>query len=301
MIHAVDITAAMQDTIAGLIAVGIDFTEHSAVAASRATQLAQATGSALLDVHVVPGSAVVTVEPPAAIETTVRPAPTAEGRAALRAAADLAHAASVAAVRSEAVVRVGQPHEELALLAEERGAWLLVVGVGHEIPPSETLLLGTTAERALRHGSTPILVARERNPMPYRRALLAVDTDDLTPHVVRTLARVAPSAWYDVVHFVRPGGPEETRTRAYRNTIAWSLANVCRENGLDEARTEVHVFVGEPRVALASELRHRSPDLVAVGTHAPKGLARIARGSVADHAIHAAAGLDVLVVPPPRG
>jgi len=283
------------------IAVGIDFTPSSRLASDRASLVAKATHSRLLDVHVVPESAVVAGKDAEA--GAVIPSATAEGRRALRAASALAEeqmSADVAGIEAQTLLRVGRPYEELAHAAESRGAWLLVVGVSPSIQPGETLLLGTTAELALRHGSTPVLLARENVAHTYGRVLMPVAPDDLSLRAMRMVARLAPDAVYDVVHFLPPGGSHESKSRAHRDAVVAELAGLCVDAGLEPARTRVRVFVAEAREGILGELRHRAPDLVAMGTHARSGIARVVLGSVADYVIHAAAGIDVLVVPPEK-
>ena len=58
------------------------------------------------------------------------------------------------------------------------------------------------------------------------------------------------------------------------------------------------MFVAEPREGILGEVRARAPDLIAMGTHARTGMARVVLGSVADYVLHAACGVDVLVAPP---
>jgi nucleotide-binding universal stress UspA family protein len=57
-------------------------------------------------------------------------------------------------------------------------------------------------------------------------------------------------------------------------------------------------MTADPRDGIPAEIKRRRPDLVALGTHAKSGLARLAFGSLADHVIHTSVGVDVLAVPP---
>jgi nucleotide-binding universal stress UspA family protein len=285
-----------------VIVVGADFTRSSQPALERARQIATATGAEVVLAHVVPEAAVAAVvASPGAATSIPVPTPTAAGAAALRSAADLAAervALDLAGLDASAVVRVGRPPDELARVADEQSAWLLLVGVRGALGPNESLVLGTTAEIALRCGSTPVLVARGIAAAPYRRVLLPLEPGDMALLVLRTVALLAPEAIYDVVHFLPPAGRRGKPTSTHRDAVVASLTGLCAAAGLDPVRTQVLTFAADPREGIPAETKRRRPDLVAIGTRARSGLARVAFGSLADHVIHNAVGVDVLAVPP---
>jgi nucleotide-binding universal stress UspA family protein len=291
-----------EGTRSGVVAVGVDFTPASTVALDRAKQLAKSTHSPLLLVHVVSEHAVVPVHRPGEwASSSVMPAATPEGQAALKAASDLAEKrldSDMDGIDAQAVVRAGSAYEALAETAETHGARLLALGVRAPLAPAETFFLGTTAERALRHGSTPVLLARKKSTAPYQRVLLPLEPGDLSLRVLRVVVDLLPDAVYDVVHFLSPRGPHEARSATHRDAVVAALTGLCVGAGLDPARTRVRAFVAEPREGILGEVRSRNPDLVAMGTHARTGVARVVIGSVADFVIHAATSVDVLVVPP---
>jgi nucleotide-binding universal stress UspA family protein len=282
-----------------LVVVGVDFTPGSNVALSRARQIAAATGAKLATLHVVT-DAVVRQMPPAA-DWNAPPAPQSED--ALIAAAQVAERRLVAehgAPDVESIVKTGKPHETLAEVAERRGARLLVLGVHAPMAPHESFFLGSTSERALRVGSTPVLLARTDPSKAYGRILVPVDLGDMSLAVLRLVAQTFPDAAYDVVHFLRPTTSHDVTTKERHDSFAASLAGLALSAGLSPTRTRVRVFVADAREGILSEVRARRPDLVAMGTHARSGVARVVIGSVADYVIHAAAGVDVLVAPPTK-
>jgi len=285
----------------GSVAVGVDFTPSSETALERARQLAKATRSPLLLVHVVSEHAVVETTKPGDWNSSVMPAATPEGRAALKAATELAEErmdSNLAGIDAQSVVRTGAPYAALADVAESGGARLLVLGVRAPLPHAETFFLGTTAERALRHGSTPVLLARRKSSVPYQRVLLPLEPGDLSMRVLRVVSALLPDAVYDVVHFMPPRGSHEMRSHEHRDAVVATLTGLCAGAGLAPERTRVRAFVAEPREGILGEVRARVPDLVAMGTHARTGVMRVVLGSVADYVIHAASAVDVLVVPP---
>lgn len=75
-------------------------------------------------------------------------------------------------------VRVGPPADRLVEAARDFAAGLIVVGPHGDRPPPWNRL-GSTAERLVRSGVAPVLVAAHESPHPPRKVLLAVDERDL--------------------------------------------------------------------------------------------------------------------------
>jgi nucleotide-binding universal stress UspA family protein len=288
-----------------VVVVGSDFTQGAHCAVTRAAAIAKSTNSRLVLVNVVPETAAAPIAPmPGDWSAPAAPAPSLEGRAAVVARAKETErqiAAELGVSEVESVVRTGRPYETLAHLAESRGARLLVLGVHAPMAPHESFFLGSTSERALRVGSTPVLLARTEATKPYGRILMPVDLGDMSLAVLRLVATTFPDAAYDLVHFLRPSTSHEVTNKERHDSFAASLAGLALSAGLSPVRTRVRVFVADAREGILGEVRARKPDLVAMGTHARTGVARVVLGSVADYVLHAASGVDVLVVPPTKG
>jgi len=283
-----------------LVVVGADFTGGSKTALARAAQIAAATKAKLVAVHVVPDAHVPQVPPAGDWRAPSEPRPEDEMIAAAK-DAERRLAGEVAGVGAEAVVRTGKPHEALARFADESGARLLVLGVRAALEPHESFFLGSTSERALRVGSTPVLLARSEPEKAYGRILCPVDLGDMSLSVLKLVAQTFPDAAYDLVHFLHPTNSHEVTSKERHDSFAASLAGLALTAGLSPVRTRVRAFVAEAREGVIAEIRARRPDLVAMGTHARSGVMRVVLGSVADYVIHAAQTVDVLVVPPARG
>lgn len=288
-----------------LVVIGSDFSAGSQRALARAAQIAKSNGCKLLVVNVVPEAAVLPVAPLSGEwSAPLVPASSTEGHAALLAKARDTERRIVAELGLpdvEALARTGKPYEALPQVAESRGARLLVLGVRAPLAPYESFFLGSTTERALRVGSTPVLLARRDDIVPYGRILLPVDLGDMSMAVLRFVAANFPEAAYDLVHFLPPTTSKAVTTKERHDTFLASLSGLALGAGLSPARTRVRVFVAEPREGILAEVKSRKPDLIAMGTHARTGVARVLLGSVADYVLHAASGVDVLVVPPAKG
>lgn len=134
------------------ILVPVDYSDHSARAVRFGRDLATAFGARLHFVHVCPNPGI--VAPP------LVPAPVITGQvreASQRGFDDfLATARRDLGVQVEGTLREGVPHTEILSLAEEIGADLIVLGT-HGRTGLGHLLLGSVAERVVRHASVPVI------------------------------------------------------------------------------------------------------------------------------------------------
>jgi nucleotide-binding universal stress UspA family protein len=283
----------------GNVLVATDFSPGAVRAVARAARLPIAPGSAISIVHVLPGAANAKTE----VAT----------RRALAQAANATRATLREAGRTDVDVfqhmARGKPFVEIIGHARRAEADLIVAG-RHGQRPFRDLLIGSTAERVIRKGTTPVLIVDSRSTGPYRRPLVAVDGSETSRRAFELAMRVAGSAPnIDVVHSY--GAPWESGVR--RTGI--------REQDLQEygfetgkaARAMVEAFLaryqapgrsvtmvfrrGEPRMAILRVAAQRRADLLALGTHGHSGLAHVLIGSVAE-AVVRAAPCDVLVVRP---
>ena len=62
---------------------------------------------------------------------------------------------------ADSLVRVGHPYQEITQAAQELKADLIVIAT-HGYTGLKHILLGSTAERVVRHASCPVLTVRER-------------------------------------------------------------------------------------------------------------------------------------------
>jgi nucleotide-binding universal stress UspA family protein len=140
------------------ILVPIDFSEHSKKTIECATQLAALTGAKIKILHVLQMP-----EFPAAFYQGLHlahdPMKTHVEAAKLAASSQLSLVSEqifAKGIEAEPIVRVGKPYEEIVSAAKEMGVDLIVIGShGHGL-----LLLGSTAERVVRHGACPVLVVK---------------------------------------------------------------------------------------------------------------------------------------------
>jgi nucleotide-binding universal stress UspA family protein len=200
----------------------------------------------------------------------------------------------------------GSPAIELARLAKERGADLVVCG-RHGAGRLRALLLGSTAERTAQLCEVPVLIAGSRATGPYRAALAAVTPDAHARPVVDGALGVLPprpilelvsgvsvplegwlwSGWSstaDVLRLRRKARQDAERT-------LFPLIASLRGRG---TRARLSLREGDPRKLILAAAERKPADLIAVGAHAGALPARLHLGSVSSYVVRHAA-CDVLV------
>lgn len=201
---------------------------------------------------------------------------------------------------------LGSPAELLCRTAGKLDADLILVGSTREGKLARKIL-GTTADRVIRHAHLPVLVMRRGGVVEPRRVLL---TTDLTE------SNAGPyELGYDLAHALNPGSTLELRCLLaiwYGLTLPpplkGDLARQMAERELErflEARgerghgVEQSVRIGTPAEEIVREAREWECDLLVLGTHSRHGLGRLFFGSVAAASARDAF-CDVLVVPPTK-
>jgi len=218
-------------------------------------------------------------------------------------------------------VATGTASDTLLELAAEKHASLLVVSsLGHAASP--LYRVGGTSERLVRSTDVPVLVVREAAPFEAwaagerpLRALLAVDWTRTSEAAIRLVRMLREAGECDVVvgyvyysDFTgdgvrRYGLPSRRRARERDPEIERLLArDLAARVGQLGGRGEVlfrptpgYGRIGDHLLALAETER---VDLIAVGTHHRRGLARL--GSVAAVTLHHS-HVSVAVAPLPKG
>jgi nucleotide-binding universal stress UspA family protein len=139
------------------VVVPIDFSPESKKALRYASSLAAGCGAALRLVHVVePGSFVNDLANVAVIRDDKEVAQDAAVRLQCLAQDEVEELIPV-----QAEVRIGKPYHEIVSIAKTLGADLIVIAT-HGYTGLKHALLGSTAERVVRHAPCPVLVVRDK-------------------------------------------------------------------------------------------------------------------------------------------
>lgn len=210
------------------------------------------------------------------------------------------------------VVTSGSPFAEILRRAELVRPDLLVLG--RHGGGLKALLLGSTAERVLRGKAAPLLVVARPAAHPYSRPAMALDTTAQFLPIVRFALRVLPAelkrlellSTFDILleGSMRAAGVTTHAIREIRERQAKECRKVL-ERRLTRTipagtRVVTRIKLGDPRFVLPKLAEQHAYDLMVLGTHARRGLARFLLGSVAIELLRTSRG-DALVIPPSAG
>jgi nucleotide-binding universal stress UspA family protein len=170
----------------------------------------------------------------------------------------------------------------------------------------ERWILGSTAERVLRHSPAPVLTISaakaSRVPgKPLRRILVTTDLSNGTADAMQfavTLAR-ENKARLTVLHVL-----EETRaitSKKYRNEIAARVKRECEKlvplDAKGECDVDIRIEAGTPYHVILSVLEKNKIDLAVMNTHGKGMLDRALLGSTTERVVRGAM-CPVIVIPP---
>lgn len=205
-------------------------------------------------------------------------------------------------------VRSGTVFASINEAAQSSNADLLVMGA-HRRRLLNDVFTGTTLERVLRTGVTPVLMVNAATFVPYESVLLALDTSEASAQAARSACSlgVLDGAGVVVVHAFEAAykgmmgwaGVQEVAVKEY--SASWAreasegLHRFLHSIGLGGA----HVLLeeGPPFLAIKKVVERVRPHLLVIGTRGHAGLKRLLLGSVAER-VASEIECDVLAVLP---
>ena len=289
------------------VVVATDFSEAADEAVRQANERARAAGARLTVVHVVPNAMLTDPLFPQLQQEMAAASQVRQRDLIERVAARVTALTGRAAGEFEVLVEDGSPHAVIVRRAEERKADLVVVGDRGATGLSRSLL-GSVAERVLRHAHCPVLVAR--HAPRTRKVLVATDfSDPSLPAVAaagdearRTGARLTIFHSIDLGLSLAEGMPEPLATAPFgfstgvqeklRETVDGKLASALAHCGIEGDRA---IAFGPAGPAILHHAERIHAELIVVGTVGRTGLPRLLLGSVAE-VVTRSAPCSVLVV-----
>jgi nucleotide-binding universal stress UspA family protein len=273
------------------ILIATDLSARSDRALRRAAVLAEALKASLDIVHVVedtmPEAAVGPYEEAArtAIEKLVATVPAAEH------------------VKPAITFVRGQGYRALLEHAARVHADLIVLGITRHTV--HELFRGTTAERIVRVGQTPVLMAKDPANEPYSRVLLATDNSPSAARALAAALALAPGAEFRLLHVVHVPfhgllGQEvrdqirAEREKDIRDKLEADIAADAAKLGVAPPKATILVQEGDLRSAIDEQIETFKPDLFALGTHGRATFQAALIGSLAQDML-SDPPLDVLV------
>lgn len=200
----------------------------------------------------------------------------------------------------------GRAHADILDMSEKIEAEMVILGM-HREDAFKDRFRGTTAERIIRAGGVPVLMAKDRVIHPYKRVIVGVDFSVHSRRAVEFAVRFVPSGEFHLVHAY--GVPFEGFLYGHdtKRQVA-QLHEVEFEKMMDEemstflaslddkaAGVERVMKQGTVREVIFDQARRLKPDLVVMGTHGRTGIAHAFLGSVAEDLLRAPP-CDVLAV-----
>jgi nucleotide-binding universal stress UspA family protein len=289
------------------ILVATDLSASADEAIRQADAVARASGGELVACHVLPEALRYQPLFPHRGADDVKALVAAEGRMGEAVADRVAEITGRAREAFAVAITHGAAGSGVVLEAEARGADLVVVG-SRGATGLERFLLGSVAERVVRHAHCPVLVARSS---PASGIVLgATDFSDPSNEAVDSAAIVARwvGARLDLLHAVDVTPPIVVGMTAPLGAT-WvpvpdeevaTMRETAREI-LDDTHVRLgvrgasHVVLGRPPQAIVEKARELPAQLVVAGTRGRTGLARLTLGSVAEGVVRDAP-CSVLVV-----
>lgn len=293
------------------IAVGIDFSEFSDVALEQATWLAGKSESELVLVHVgappLPGTG--SLLPSVRVWEKIIEQRTAEEGLKAK---NLAKKIAEQGVPATHHIVDGDPAEELAKVAEEERAELIVVGT-HGLTGAQFFLLGSAAQGVVRQATCNVMVARNAGDWSEgpKRILVATDFTDYAEHALQAAIEMAPDdASIDIVHCWQvpiPAAPPVAHGSGSASlaTLAKDLEAYAEQRGKellekygsDRVKLSFEALAGPAGATVIDHSKREEGryDLIVTGSHGRRGFRRFFLGSVAEKVVRHAP-CSVLVV-----
>jgi nucleotide-binding universal stress UspA family protein len=202
-------------------------------------------------------------------------------------------------------IRFGTIADEIAAVARERGAALVVVGAS----PHQRLnriIGGERAVQVLRSWSCPVLSVPPGFAALPKKIVVGVDFAPASLRAAQlALSMLADGGTLSLVHVLPPlAGDMPLRGSAGRNivddvrSLFSQLGDELRAYVPARATIETSVRPAEAVEGIVLSAESLDADLIALGTHGPRFLERLFVGSVASSVMHVASQA-VLVAPPP--
>lgn len=217
----------------------------------------------------------------------------------------------------QTVFRVGKTYEQLAMLATELRADLVVIGP-HGGRPHTSKFLGTTAARIVRSSPVPVLVATNPPPGSPARILVPLDDTEITDTIIQTARQLAKRfqsditllhVWSNAIYshvasmsYAQAHSDAEAEHEIDEELVSaakhW-LTHIAKVDG-DNERITAAVTYGKPGDSTIAMADAMHADLIVLGRNSTGVIAPAFLGSTIGTVLHDAR-CPVLVVTKPAG
>jgi nucleotide-binding universal stress UspA family protein len=208
---------------------------------------------------------------------------------------------SIGAALPEPELVSGEPERAITRIATEKGAQLIVVGIGrHDV--IDRIFGSETALKVARLSRVPVLAVPAAFRGALHRAVVGLDFSDASLHAAQSaLHLLAAGDVIDLVHVIPHGRlllDPWISDREYDEFVRHQFARFRARLAIPPNVTvEQHTCSGDAAKELIAYAERQHADLIAAGSHGHGFVSRIVLGSVTTALLRAAKSA-VLVVPP---
>lgn len=215
------------------------------------------------------------------------------------------------AARVSARVLIGEPARVIKRATRELGADLVVVGT-RGLSGVGKAFFGSTTERVLRQTAVPVLAipptarGKIKRSWPGRRVLAGIDLDANSSADARAFSAIARAFGrpLTLVHVVEPSQLPPWlagfATRESQSRAAAARAALDRlAAGLDDAKADSRVVVGDPSRHIPKLAKQAAADLIVLALRRGDGLFGAAQGTITYRVLSSGSTIPVLAIPAP--
>ena len=194
----------------------------------------------------------------------------------------------------------GEVFFEILEAAYTHKADLIVMGM-HGKEKFRDLFIGTTIERVIRKGITPVLMVQEKPAGPYQSIVSAIDFAPGSRNAMREGMALSPEAAFFAMHvfvppsitapanysghFVHEQLREIAKDKAHKNMAAFlktEQSHFIKEHNGEEKRISGAILEGIVYDSLIKKAKNVKADLITIGTHGKPGFFPKLGGKAAD-------------------
>lgn len=297
------------------ILVADDFTPHGSAALQAAAELAKTFGAELHVAHVVTNvvDAIATMPSEARWDfvsgdiNTFQSGLLHDAQEKLR---EVVKPIENLGIRCHTLTLLGAAYLHIIHAVQESGYDLLVTGTrgGSSL---RRILVGSTAQRLVRHCPAPVWVTRDQAWTPLKNILAAIDFSEVSEEVLRVAASVAvkTGATLEVLHVIEAGHQiEAAGGSADKPALSTERVDRAIREQVDEFINRtigstlpggVNIEWGEAWNAISKTAKRHESGLIVVGTVGRSGIPGILLGNTAEKVLYASP-CSVLAVKPPN-
>lgn len=187
------------------------------------------------------------------------------------------------------VLEGGETFTQIIDQAKKVKAGLIVMGIHGKVKLLD-MFVGTTIERVIRKGITPVLMVRDKPNNDYGKVLVGADFSDGSTQAFHIALQLATKGEFHLLHSYMYMGGHMAR---YMEDVLADLANdkmekfvaqnkaLLKKHKITPQNFHAATMKGEPYACILGAAAKMKPDLIAIGTHSHVSLMPYTLGGTA--------------------